>query len=47
VPPPPTFIITHRMPLDAAPDAYSLFLEKGDDCVKVVLTPEVVSGEWC
>jgi threonine dehydrogenase-like Zn-dependent dehydrogenase len=35
----PTFIITHRMSLDEAPDGYSTFLAKEDDCVKVVLTP--------
>ncbi|MFN3651998.1 MAG: zinc-dependent alcohol dehydrogenase [Armatimonadota bacterium] len=35
----PTFIITHEMPLDAAPDAYQMFLSKTDDCVKVILKP--------
>jgi threonine dehydrogenase-like Zn-dependent dehydrogenase len=34
----PTFVISHRLPLDAAPDGYQLFLEK-EDCTKVVLTP--------
>lgn len=32
-------IISHRLPLDAAPDAYRMFDKKEDDCVKVVLTP--------
>ncbi|HET9750747.1 MAG TPA: zinc-dependent alcohol dehydrogenase [Casimicrobiaceae bacterium] len=35
----PSFIITHRMDLDDAPEAYDLFKNKQDDCVKVVLTP--------
>ena len=32
-------IITHRLPLEKAPDAYEMFSEKKDDCVKVVLKP--------
>lgn len=32
-------IITHRLPLDQAPQAYKIFNNKEDDCVKVVLTP--------
>jgi threonine dehydrogenase-like Zn-dependent dehydrogenase len=35
----PSFIITHRMPLDAAPEGYEIFKHKQDDCVKVVLRP--------
>jgi threonine dehydrogenase-like Zn-dependent dehydrogenase len=35
----PTFLITHRMRLDDAPDGYDTFKHKRDDCVKVVLTP--------
>ena len=35
----PTFIVTHRLGLDQAPDAYETFKEKDDECVKVVLTP--------
>ncbi|HET9670451.1 MAG TPA: zinc-dependent alcohol dehydrogenase [Casimicrobiaceae bacterium] len=35
----PSFIVTHRMSLDEAPEAYDLFKNKQDDCVKVVLTP--------
>ncbi len=35
----PTFIITHRLPLDEAPGAYETFKHKQDDCVKVVLEP--------
>ena len=35
----PTFVITHRMRLDQAPEAYKIFCEKEDECVKVVLKP--------
>jgi threonine dehydrogenase-like Zn-dependent dehydrogenase len=35
----PTFIITHRLRLDDAPTGYDLFVNKEDDCLKVVLTP--------
>lgn len=35
----PSFIITHRLPLDQAPEAYKLFKEHKDECIKVVLKP--------
>jgi threonine dehydrogenase-like Zn-dependent dehydrogenase len=35
----PAFVITHRMPLDQAPQAYAMFKEKQDNCIKVVLKP--------
>jgi threonine dehydrogenase-like Zn-dependent dehydrogenase len=35
----PAFVITHRLPLDAAPDAYKTFRDKKDGCIKVVLKP--------
>jgi threonine dehydrogenase-like Zn-dependent dehydrogenase len=35
----PSFVITHRLRLDDAPRGYDMFLNKHDDCVKVVLTP--------
>lgn len=35
----PSFVITHRMPLEQAPQAYQMFAHKHDECVKVVLTP--------
>jgi threonine dehydrogenase-like Zn-dependent dehydrogenase len=35
----PSFVITHRVPLDQAPDAYEVFKRKQDDCVKVVMSP--------
>jgi threonine dehydrogenase-like Zn-dependent dehydrogenase len=34
-----TFVVTHRMKLDEAPEAYKMFLNKQDECIKVVLTP--------
>ncbi len=35
----PTFVITHTLPLEMAPEAYKMFRDKEDDCVKVVLKP--------
>ncbi len=35
----PGFIITHRLSLDEAPQAYEMFKHKQDECVKVVLKP--------
>jgi threonine dehydrogenase-like Zn-dependent dehydrogenase len=33
----PSFVITHRLPLDQAPRGYDMFLNKEDNCEKVVL----------
>ncbi len=35
----PSFVITHHMRLDDAPQGYSILNNKQDDCVKVVLKP--------
>ena len=35
----PSFVITHRMRLEDAPRGYDVFLNKQEDCIKVVLTP--------
>ena len=35
----PTFVISHRMPLSRAPEAYRMFNDKTDDCTKIVLDP--------
>jgi threonine dehydrogenase-like Zn-dependent dehydrogenase len=35
----PSFVITHRMPLDEAPRGYEMFKNKEDGCIKVVLSP--------
>src|SRR5918994_783021 len=34
----PGFVITHRLPLEQAPEAYETFKRKQDECVKVVLS---------
>jgi S-(hydroxymethyl)glutathione dehydrogenase/alcohol dehydrogenase len=34
-------IITHRLPLHKASEAYDMFKKKKDDCVKVVLKPDL------
>jgi threonine dehydrogenase-like Zn-dependent dehydrogenase len=33
-----SFIVTHRMALEEAPEAFAMFNEKENDCIKVVLT---------
>jgi threonine dehydrogenase-like Zn-dependent dehydrogenase len=35
----PTFVITHRMRLDDAPNGFDIFNNKEDDCLKIVLKP--------
>ncbi len=35
----PSFIITHRLSLEEAPEAYKTFRDKKDGCIKVVLKP--------
>lgn len=35
----PSFVITHRVPLERAPDMYRIFRDKEDKCIKVVLKP--------
>lgn len=35
----PSFVITHRLPLKDAPEAYKKFRDKKDGCIKVVLKP--------
>jgi threonine dehydrogenase-like Zn-dependent dehydrogenase len=35
----PSFVVTHRMPLSQAPEAYEIFRKKQDGCIKVVLDP--------
>jgi len=39
----PSFIITHRVALDDAPEMYRTFREKQDGCIKVVMKPHVRS----
>ncbi|NOT26000.1 MAG: glutathione-dependent formaldehyde dehydrogenase [Acidobacteria bacterium] len=35
----PSFVITHRVTLDDAPDMYRTFNEKDDKCIKVIIKP--------
>jgi threonine dehydrogenase-like Zn-dependent dehydrogenase len=35
----PSFVITHHLPLEQAPDGFATFNDKEDECVKVVLKP--------
>jgi len=35
----PSFVISHRVPLEEAPDAYEKFRTKKDGCIKVVIKP--------
>jgi threonine dehydrogenase-like Zn-dependent dehydrogenase len=35
----PSFVVTHRLELDQAPEGYETFKHKTDSCVKVVLKP--------
>jgi len=35
----PSFVISHRLPLDRAAEAYRMFHDKADACTKVVLRP--------
>jgi threonine dehydrogenase-like Zn-dependent dehydrogenase len=35
----PSFVISHRVPIDKAPEMYKMFRDKRDHCTKVVLDP--------
>ena len=35
----PSFVITHRLNIEDAPQAYEIFEKKRDGCIKVVLKP--------
>jgi threonine dehydrogenase-like Zn-dependent dehydrogenase len=35
----PSFVITHQLPLEEGPEAYRMFRDKKDGCIKVVLKP--------
>ena len=35
----PSFIVSHRLPLSQAPEAYRMWNDKTDDCTKIVLVP--------
>jgi threonine dehydrogenase-like Zn-dependent dehydrogenase len=35
----PSFVVTHKLPLEEAPGAYAMFAKKENECIKVVLKP--------
>jgi threonine dehydrogenase-like Zn-dependent dehydrogenase len=35
----PSFVVSHRLALDDAPQGYAMFRDKQDECIKVVLKP--------
>jgi len=35
----PSYILTHRWPLDRGPEGYQMFKHKTDDCQRVVFAP--------
>ncbi|BAY22063.1 alcohol dehydrogenase [Calothrix sp. NIES-2100] len=35
----PSFVVTHKLPLEQAPHGYEIFQQKKDNCIKVVLKP--------
>jgi threonine dehydrogenase-like Zn-dependent dehydrogenase len=35
----PSFVITHRLPIDEAANAYRMFRDQRDECIKLVLKP--------
>jgi len=35
----PSFVISHRVPIDMGPQMYKTFRDKQDHCTKVVLDP--------
>jgi len=37
----PSFLITHRVSLEDAPEMYRTFRDKQDDCIKVVMRPHI------
>jgi len=40
----PSFVISHRVPIDSAPAMYKAFRDKEDHCTKVVLDPWATSA---
>ncbi|MDB5380034.1 MAG: Alcohol dehydrogenase superfamily, zinc-containing [Rubritepida sp.] len=40
----PSFVVTHRAPLEEGPDLYKTFRDRKDGCVKVVLKPQEKIG---
>jgi len=40
----PSVVVTHRLPLAKASEAYKTFQEKADHCIKVVLKPRMAQS---
>ncbi len=40
----PSFVVSHVLPLERAPEAYAMFRDKQDECIKVVLKPGADGG---
>ncbi len=40
----PSFIITHRMSLEDAPQGYEMFKKKEDECIKIVMKPKGIDN---
>ena len=40
----PSFVISHRIPIDETPAADEKFRSKSDDCIKVVIKPGMPSS---
>jgi threonine dehydrogenase-like Zn-dependent dehydrogenase len=38
----PSFVISHRMPLDQAAQGCAMFNDKRDDCMEIVLRPQAI-----
>jgi threonine dehydrogenase-like Zn-dependent dehydrogenase len=41
----PSFVVTHRVPLDEAPSAYQMFRDREQGCIKVVLKPHALISQ--
>jgi len=41
----PSFVITHRVAFEQVPDAYAMFQEKRDGCIKVVIDPSARASQ--
>ena len=40
-----TFLISHRLPLEDAPEGYKMFNDKQNEVTKVVLKPDLATKE--
>jgi hypothetical protein len=41
----PSLVVTHVLPLEEAPKGFQIFNDKKDNCIKVVLRPQLHEGE--